>query len=808
MGFSLRTFCVLSFFPAVFAGSAWADKVTDTPSIIQNGFGPNGSDLPNDGNLYCGPTTFSQQLYYFGSLGWDTLVNSATPTNPTSSESLAMVELIGGLMGTPPTGATTGDQFVAGANTYLRAKGVSAFTINSVNNPTFAQLSTLNGPAHSVLALSLEFYSGGPSWVSQGGHFVALAATPQANEITIINPHAPQPVGNGQANPQQILLQNFDIASQQGVLAAGNYLQLDPSEVGTYREGQLTLIRTAHITSLTGNPTDALADWELSGIQEINPGTQTLDVITTVSGVGGFAMTGPGSLVLSNTNAAAYTYSGGTTVSLGEVVGAQALDTPFGTGNITLSGGVLVVQPAGSGQAVSVSGASGVGSQLVVNGGGITLDRGANTSLVFTVGSYGDGFTPNLVLNPGGSLVVGAASGIDQLGQSEKLVIAGSAANLPLNTNGIVNPAIVGTSSNSTAQNGDFLNYDTANGFQKATYTLASGVEINAATSTMVYEVDAGQNVTANASVYAIKVNAGQSVAGGNGSTLQTTGVILNGGSISTENLAFSGSGGSIYTGNEGGTVSAAISGSNGLTTFGPGRLVVSGQSAYTGATNIASGSVAVQGSLGSTNASDRLTVGASAVLEGYGTITGTTFVAGSASPGIDAPGQLTFQGDVTFASGSTYEWQLNSNFDGKVGAGTDWDLLSVVGDLTFLGNSATSEAVLLTTTFGPAILSPDSGNVFWTSSRSWLIAETTGSGSSISSDFITPLEPDYSYMVGGVEYHGSFSIVTRANETELWLEFNVVPEPSPLALLIASLGAILIAKSPRRRFLRPPPLA
>ncbi len=802
LAFSWRTFLLLGIAVPLFGGGARADKVSDTPSIIQNGFGPNGSDLPNDGNLYCGPTTFSEQLYYFGTLGWERLVNSATPANPTSAESLAMVELIGGLMGTPPTGATTGGQFADGVTTYLRAKGISAFTITAANNPTFNDLVTLNVPAQSVLALSLEFYSGGPSWVSQGGHFVALAATPQAMEMTIINPHAPQPVGNGQTNPQQIPLLDFSIASQQGVLPAGNYLQLDPADIGSYRAGQLTLIRTAHVTTLTGNPADALADWDLSGMQEINPGTQTLEVITTTSGTGGFTMIGPGSLVLGNTNAAAYTYSGGTTVMAGQVVGTQALDTPFGNGDITLGGGTLAVRPAGSGQTVAVSGANGPGSRLSSSAGAIIIDRGANTSLAFTVGSHTDGTTPNLVIAAGGSLVVGAASGIDALGASEKLLIAGSGGNLPANSNGIVAPAIVGTSANSATQAGDFLRYDASNGFQKATYTLASDVGINSATSQMVYQADTNQTVTATATLHALKVNDGKSVSGAAGSTLQTAGVILNGGTIGTETLTFSGAGGSIYTGNQGGTVSAAISGSGGLTTFGPGRLTVSGQSSYTGTTTIASGSLAVAGSIGSSGAGDVLSVGASATLEGTGNVKGTALVAGTVSPGVDAPGQLNFLGPATFAIGSYYAWQLDSASDGSAGAGTGWDLLSVAGDLTFNGNAATSEAVLLTMSFGPAVSSPDSGNAFWTSSRTWLIAQTTNGGTILGGDLILPLEPDYSYAVGDVvQYRGSFNIVTRNSQTELWLDYTYsVPEPSSLALLASAAAFLLAAAAIRRR--------
>ncbi len=787
---------------AICCASLRADKVADTPSIIQNGFGPNGSDLPSDGNLYCGPTTFSEQLYYFGTLGWDRLVNSATPATPTVAESLAMVELIGGLMGTPPTGATTGGQFADGVTTYLRAKGISAFTVTAVNNPTFNDLAALNVPAQSVVALSLEFYSGDPSWVSQGGHFVALAATPQTMEMTIINPHAPQPVGNGQTNPQQIPLLESNIAAQQGVLPAGNYLQLDPADIGSYRAGQLTLIRTAHVTTLAGSPTDALSDWNLSATQEINPGTQTLEVITTASGTGGFTMTGPGALVLGNTNAAAYTYSGGTTVMAGQIVGNQALDTPFGTGNITLAGGSLVVRPLGSGQTVSVSGANGPGRQFSASGGALILDRGANTSLAFTVGSHTDGTTPNLVRAAGGSLVVGVASGIEALGGSEKLLVAGSGGNLPADSNGIVAPAIVGTSANSPAQAGDFLSYDTVNGFRKATYTLASNVGINSATGQTVYEADINQTVAATAAVHALKVNDGKSVSGAAGSTLQTAGLILNGGTVGTETLAFSGAGGSIYTGNQGGTVSAAISGSGGLTAFGPGRLTVGGQSAYTGATTLASGSLAVIGSIGSSGAGDVFSVGASATLEGTGDVKGTSFVAGTVSPGVDAPGALSFLGPATLATGSYYAWQLDSASDGSAGAGTGWDLLSVAGDLTFDGDAATSQAVLLTMSFGPAVSSPDSGNAFWTSSRSWLIAQTTNGGKVLGGDLILPLEPDYSYVVGDVvQYRGSFNIVTRNSQTELWLDYtHLVPEPSAGALLVFAAGVFLAVAVLRKR--------
>ena len=770
-------------------GQVLADKVTDTPSIIQNAFGPNGSDLPNDGNQYCGPTTFTEQLFYFSSLGWTQLVGSATPAT-----SLGLVELMGGLMNTSAGGGTTGAEFSDGVTTYFRAKGITAadFSISMTNAPTLNDLTSVNVPDTTAVALALHFYSS--NGTSEGGHFVALAATTpaanppnpdQAGTMTILNPHAPQPVGNGLENPQVISLLNFT-TPHLGDIPAGSYLQIDPAQVGTYRSGQTALVLEAYGISLPGLPSAPLADWEIAGMQTLNTGTQTLDIITTVSGTGGLTLTSPGALLLSNSSNNAYSYSGGTTVEAGQVISQSNSGTPFGTGNLTLSGGgALVVQPFGNALTVALVGATQAGAVLSVDGGSIVLDRGANTSLTFTVGSETTGATPNLQMAPGAYLIIAATDVIENLGVTETLQIAGTGANLPPLENGIVQASIVGTSMNSAVQAGDFLTYE--NGFKKASYTLSSVTPIAGTTATTIYEVDDNQSVTGTSEVHVVKVDSGNAISsGGSGSKLVVAGggIILNGGNVSVETLELGGPLGSIFTGTNGGEISSNISGSKGLTVFGPGALVLSGNSTYTGTTRVA-GDLVVNGSVGSGS----FLLEKSAQLSGIGTIQGDGVLYGTVSPGDGTVGILSFGGTLDFEIGSTYAWELNAATDGTDGAGSDWDLLSVMGDLSFEGNSRATS--LLTLSFGPGVGGPDSGLSFWNEDHSWLIAQSQN-GSILGQQNLLPFAPDYN--------KGSFSISSSTDGSQLFLKYHAVPEPGTAGLAILGGSLLLLIRRTTRQ--------
>jgi autotransporter-associated beta strand protein len=173
-----------------------------------------------------------------------------------------------------------------------------------------------------------------------------------------------------------------------------------------------------------------------------------------------------------------------------------------------------------------------------------------------------------------------------------------------------VNTAIVGQN-NDASLSADFLTY-TSNGFVKATYSPSANV--NTAGATAVYDANSSGNGTNNntlsapASLYALN-NAGQvitlngqTLTLGNGSNINPAGVVLGGGQINGGTLAFRGSEATVYTSLAGGTISSAITGSNGLTKFGPGTLLLTGAESYTGDTMINLGALSFAGGSSLTN--------------------------------------------------------------------------------------------------------------------------------------------------------------------------------------------------------------
>jgi autotransporter-associated beta strand protein len=123
-----------------------------------------------------------------------------------------------------------------------------------------------------------------------------------------------------------------------------------------------------------------------------------------------------------------------------------------------------------------------------------------------------------------------------------------------------------------------------------------------------------------------------------------------------------------LGSGNGGGNFAGAMVGSNyNVIKGGTGTQILGGINTYTGTTAINGGVLLVNGSLGNT----ATTVAAAGTLGGSGTIAGSVSNSGTFAPGPNGVGNLTINNTLTFAGGSKLAWEIG-NWTGAAGTGYD----------------------------------------------------------------------------------------------------------------------------------------
>ncbi len=344
---------------------------------------------------------------------------------------------------------------------------------------------------------------------------------------------------------------------------------------------------------------------------DLQAGTRTFDIQgTTTIGPkitnGSLIKTDTGTLILTGAN----TFAGGTTISGGVLTGTQTSGTPFGTGSLSINNATLSIAPTGT-STVALSGANTATGTTFTYGPAsiLSLAKGTNTSLSYTIGNAAPSGAV-LVRNTSGTLVINE-SAAGTLGVTEDFVVNGlTSAN---NFNGIYSPSIIAQSGSI----GTFAKVDTTatNGFDVAeagtsSYTTHAGSFTTALNE--IADVTAAATITNGASganAYALRVGAVTAtvsgtvtingLAAGSGNS-GLAGIILNptttASTITGGTLAFGSSEGLIYVGSGtgGGSISSAITGTAGVTTFGPGTLTLGGTNTFTGGLNINGNTVSV----------------------------------------------------------------------------------------------------------------------------------------------------------------------------------------------------------------------
>jgi len=433
-------------------------------------------------------------------------------------------------------------------------------------------------------------------------------------------------------------------------------------------------------------------------------------------------------------------FTGGFKITAGSVnVGGT---NNFGGGPVTVDGGVMnLATHSSTVGAVTINGgtlSNSGGSGLLSSSSGFTLTGGAINAIL--AGSGG------LVKSGTGTATFGAATGGANTYSGGTIVNAGS---LALGANNRLPTAGALTVNGGSFAMGAFN--------QTVTAVTVAGGAITSTSGTMT------------ATSYAMQSGSASAIFGGAATLAKTT------------------------------TGTATLSGVNtysGTTTVSAGTLIISG----TGSVNSSSG-VTINGGTLAYNSSTNLSSGvtfASGKIAGTnwaGSLSGLSIGSGQAiSPG-NSPGTAA-TGDQTWAGSGSYVWEIN-NATGTAGTDPGWDLLTGTGALTLTATSGNKFNINVTSlTLGN--VAGDATNFSSVSSYEWMIADFS---SAITTFDASAFNIDPSAFSNAAT--GAFSIargdsISGGDNTELYLVYTAIPEPSTLALLGMSLTVVVAFR--RRR--------
>ena len=637
--------------------------------------------------------------------GNNTYTNGTTINQGTVLVGVSNVSTTSGALG-PSTAAVTLGAPLGGAPAALLTNG--AFTFSNSISVAAGSIGTLSIGGATALTST---FSGGTITLNNNLTVSQLAAgTLNLNDGIVLGGSGPATLTFNNAGTVSVggAIGNGDAISvvQSGggattLNSANTYVGGTRVAAGTLTAAASGALGTGSITVLGGTLSGA-ASGIGAGNLTVNGGAFSESVANALNGVGQTLTVNGGTVTLSQANS----YGGGTTVNGGTL--AANIDSAIGTGPVTinggtisssatsgsplgsaainLSGGTIAFAPSGSGAAISLAAASAAalnyGNASVSAGGGIlSLSAGTNTSVTITVGSSG---SPAFNRVGNGTMVIASVdstSALNKLGGTDRVLVA-SGATAPSLLNGIVSTSILGQSKD-TNLSGDFLTYN-GNGFGIATYTSGALSGGTAFADTRVFNMNAATALSTTAAVYALKNSAiAETGAGtisiGDNTAGDQAGLINDGGSIASP-IAFGAAEGTIYTSSAGATLSGAISGTGGVTLFGPGTVILSGTNTYTGGTNVEGGvtlSIGADANLGGTGVTNNI------VLDG-GTLKSTA--GGTITPPLN-------HGFVIGPDGGTIN---ASNGNGFTTPGGGW--LTGTGPLLLTGSSTTTSDLIIST--------------------------------------------------------------------------------------------------------------
>lgn len=537
--------------------------------------------------------------------------------------------------------------------------------------------------------------------------------------------------------------------------------------------------------------------------------------------------TGTGILLLGGSNS----FSGGVTLSAG-ILSWQNSDHAFGSGTITLGSGSFLHNAGGDStltNAIHVTGTT----KVATHSGNVFIAGPLTGSGTFDVSNNSNDFdgltipsatilitTTNLssftgtiahdTLSSGGNrLAFGLNSGTNNLvidASNAKFNLSGSttgpnSVELQGNNYGIFKIGeLEGSGGRLRAGQTSAGNTTFEVGYLNTSSTF-SGIIANYDTGSaglaILTKVGTGTLTLNNTNTYTggTTVAQGELTLSGGNNRLSTSGAVtisngatLNLSSYAQTVTALNGAGAIINSGGltvntaTANTFSGSIGGNGGFTKNGAGTMTLSGANTYNGNTTVNAGKLIIDGTNSGTGT---LSIAAGATLGGTGTIAGATTISGTHTPG-NSPGVQTFSNGLTYATGSTFVWELIANTDATDQRGVSYDGVNVSGgSLTISTNVASS---LVFNSAGSAV---SWTNSFWGSNQSWLVFSNATTPSGLFDTIALSADMDGLFLTN-VRTGASFS--WSVVEKDVYLNYTAVPEPSTYALLaVAGIGALLL---------------
>ena len=219
----------------------------------------------------------------------------------------------------------------------------------------------------------------------------------------------------------------------------------------------------------------------------------------------------------------------------------------------------------------------------------------------------------------------------------------------------------------------------------------------------------------------------------------------------------------------------------------------LSGTNTYTGATDVTSGTLVINGD--NSAASGDVTVAAGASLGGTGTIGGATTISGIHNPGT-SPGIQSFTSGLVYNSGAVVNWELTANTASLGDRGSSYDGIDLLGpaNLNFAG------ATTMNLSFNSQGSTVRWSDAFWAANRSWLVYDMNNGVASNFNDLglSTSDWSDNAAALFNTARPGSSFSLTQTGE-DIFLVYTV-PEPSTYALFGLAVVAFASRVVVRRR--------